>query len=1188
MSYLVLLSLFATNPAQASAAELRFDFQGSFHPTQVDSTPVNPDTSYSRTQGYGITSSSPLSVAYDRGNDLLVQFGYHFTAPYDVLATHPNGTDVQGDDTLDPDLSLRRDALGGDPFSFAVDVPNGRYDVTVWLGDVTEPVYFMDVQAEGDVAVRNAHAVTAVNRLLVNEVKLGGSHRETFRVEVLDGQLNLDFGSFDSDAGPWHVTASGKAFPGAKGNIDFDADIYPAFSEVMVQGVSIARAEDWTVYMDAGALQTDSTDPDLLDAIDAFNAGEFQEALTLAYLLSDEEALDKASLLVWLAGRPEVDNEDVIIPIAFELIEDHLTLFPEDALATQISREIWDIHAAYGTIAMLGYGAGQASYRNQHAAALLEGFPEDHPFYTKAHIRIARSRCGLDPNGNMGYYLAQQRLVDVETTFPDNKYVKLYVHREWSEPDWDFPLPEVDESAPEWAKAIYQSHELIGEFVSWWVDNRLNENGEFGGGYSDDVEIIVPLLEFMLLVVDDGDEDNRAALESFLENIWDHKGGLDANTGFSALIADAEHSAELSADGYSLTVPMYYGDPVYFERNLKTASLLENVWGGVGGDGLFHFKGSIFNGVKIKGKAGATGMDEAINMRALFNANWVLWYSDHPQLEATLLDYADTLSDVAMRTDLGKPQGVLGAPVDFATGEIGGPGGNWWGSKTATNGSWYEFPSYTIYPHSFLVAQYLRTENAAYLEPLLWENDLVANYADSVEDPEKGSNAWAANKVQNALAEVAVELKRATGTHDFDDALATMAGKETKSWVRTSWLASDDPTEMAQAMQTSIDAYEDKWPFFTTEGLMTDRIAHGMELVPVSAMTGTSAYTNFQGFTSTIATYKAPHRDFAAWVRDGQPESTRIALYNFDEETLDLGVRLWRFKPGATLQVKLGLDTDDDGFIDETVASFDWVLNHRGDPLHIPVDSKTSMVLKVSEKSAGDDSLRADLALTGADLQASDDQLAITVHNIGSKTVSEATVSVYDGPEWLGQLREEVSIRNLAAPLDYVAKTVTVDVDGVSSKCSSTFVVVNEKQVVDEITTVNNRVSMLPQGCGSAPIAIGKATGSTSKLKLTARDSSDADGDDLRYQWRQIQGPAVALHQNPEGEATVIVPALTHPALLTFELRVSDGIFEDTDRVSFVAEPMIKKAPTSGCSTIPTKVTTLGTVWMAFLALFRR
>ena len=89
------------------------------------------------------------------------------------------------------------------------------------------------------------------------------------------------------------------------------------------------------------------------------------------------------------------------------------------------------------------------------------------------------------------------------------------------------------------------------------MDNRLNDLGEFGGGYSDDVEIIVPFLEYLLLVVDDGDADMKAALLSFLENVWGHEGGIDVNTGFSNLMADAEHSAELSADGYSLTVPLF-------------------------------------------------------------------------------------------------------------------------------------------------------------------------------------------------------------------------------------------------------------------------------------------------------------------------------------------------------------------------------------------------------------------------------------------------------------------------------------------------------------------------------------------------------------------------------------------------------------------------------------------------------
>lgn len=71
---------------------------------------------------------------------------------------------------------------------------------------------------------------------------------------------------------------------------------------------------------------------------------------------------------------------------------------------------------------------------------------------------------------------------------------------------------------------------------------------------------------------------------------------------------------------------------------------------------------------------------------------------------------------------------------------------------------------------------------------------------------------------------------------------------------------------------------------------------------------------------------------------------------------------------------------------------------------------------------------------------------------------------------------------------------------------------------------------------------------------LDASDSSDANGDDLTYSWRQVSGSSVALN-----DETTVLQALTAPLVddddtLIFEVTVSDGIDSSTANISLVVD----------------------------------
>ena len=86
----------------AANVDYSFDFGGPSTPVAPGFIGVHPGTTYNATQGFGFTNAPPTAGFRDRG----------------------------GDDLLKRDFTIANNQ------AFAVDVPNGTYEVTTWAGDL--------------------------------------------------------------------------------------------------------------------------------------------------------------------------------------------------------------------------------------------------------------------------------------------------------------------------------------------------------------------------------------------------------------------------------------------------------------------------------------------------------------------------------------------------------------------------------------------------------------------------------------------------------------------------------------------------------------------------------------------------------------------------------------------------------------------------------------------------------------------------------------------------------------------------------------------------------------------------------------------------------------------------------------------------------------------------------------------
>ncbi|MFP5357960.1 MAG: PKD domain-containing protein [Gammaproteobacteria bacterium] len=102
-------------------------------------------------------------------------------------------------------------------------------------------------------------------------------------------------------------------------------------------------------------------------------------------------------------------------------------------------------------------------------------------------------------------------------------------------------------------------------------------------------------------------------------------------------------------------------------------------------------------------------------------------------------------------------------------------------------------------------------------------------------------------------------------------------------------------------------------------------------------------------------------------------------------------------------------------------------------------------------------------------------------------------------------------------------------------------------------------ITVLPPEANRAPaVQSTRATpqvpypGEAVQLQVSA---ADPDGHPLQYQWRQLDGPFVALRDATRDRAHFVVPDLAGPATLRFEVQVSDGAAVSAGQVEVYAEP---------------------------------
>ena len=600
----------------------------------------------------------------------------------------------------------------------------------------------------------------------------------------------------------------------------------------------------------------------------------------------------------------------------------------------------------------------------------------------------------------------------------------------WPRPPFQQPEPPVLPSGrmPLWA---FRQVELLGRvkrFVNWYIDHRQVGYGDFGGGISDDVDLLNTWPGVALMGCD---PDKLAdSLHRLLEAAF--RNGMFTN-GLPTIQADELHSYEEGIDCLSANLILDYGNPQQIERAMVTERGVEGITG-INAAGHRHIRTSYYNGVKMA-TDDPWGCAKAYSYLVLQPGQLLVDYNGNPAARKVLLELADGL--LAHRRQDADGRYSLPTAIHFA-------------DDRDANSTRSYFPWHVFW------GAWKWTGDRKYLAPIL----------------DAGPSAVMA---VNANALDWLELREDTGQRilagergrSLDARPADGRGQARSNAYRYSadthfiWQLTGDKSQLEQLYARQIEEC-DLLDYINTEGsLWIDRVGVPTAELQRARLGGIALVRNalYPGHTVSWR-FAAPASDqsMAILIPDATPVSFKVIAYNLETTPVQATMTGWNIAPGVW-EITQGVDTDNDDIADQSIATRRAEFE-RSRSLEFAFAPRAVTVLTLKLKTPGTPYWsRPDLGISREDVTCRDGSLHVIVHSLGAVATPAATL-VFKTSD--GSAAASARIPSLPAPVDLLPRTAEVILllpHGTQIAGGS--VEVDPENQLREITRLNNRV-LLP------------------------------------------------------------------------------------------------------------------------------
>jgi len=489
------------------------------------------------------------------------------------------------------------------------------------------------------------------------------------------------------------------------------------------------------------------------------------------------------------------------------------------------------------------------------------------------------------------------------------------------------PLPEPPSGAPSWAWYMRLGWLETRRIAKWWLDERLVPTGEFGGMVGDDTDLYQQFVDLPYFENDGVAaqiKDGAARLAEFADK-------QNLHDGFPILVTDALHAYEDGMNHIALMSRWFYGDPVYYERCLASASSMEK------------FTVKTPDGRRHIPHTTEIGYQEIVNPRPPTVegiSTPLLWhptlqaveYNRNPRALGLLREWADTW----LRYQ--KP-GQWATSIDVQTGEV-----REFNRNNPLSGRAQDLTFAWLYRI---------TGEPKYIEPFL-------NFYRRGEAPPSSSeflndlfNLGALDKIDQTTMQKLGGYN--PGLHllltgDAEPLIGQMIGS---------------PRSRSSAISNLYDAQ--RWPdMYTKTQLYVDRIFIGIARCPSIAYLGGYSFRN-RYLPCNAVSWEGLGTDYAALVKVNRPDRIEVMVYNFSENPLEGFMRVWTLRHGV-YRIEIGSEgytgfsTDINGETTERELA-------RADGVPVTIAPRKVTVIRVVQTRELDDiTARPDLALVEREL----------------------------------------------------------------------------------------------------------------------------------------------------------------------------------------------------------------------------
>ncbi|QTA91879.1 hypothetical protein [Desulfonema magnum] len=484
--------------------------------------------------------------------------------------------------------------------------------------------------------------------------------------------------------------------------------------------------------------------------------------------------------------------------------------------------------------------------------------------------------------------------------FPENRIVRMYLGEPVPWPGHYASHPQ----APEWANLQRRAIEGLTDIIHWWIDNRMREDGQFGGGWGDDCEMWRWWTPVMI-----GFDDPKitAAQERFSNALLARE---HMQKGYTTIMSDVEHTAEDTADTITPMMHLRPNDPEWRKRAMNLSELMRTKWTGKNARGFLQFKNIYFTADRVDyGLKGRQSAYDTIYHPRVVQPALLLWQRTGDKgLSELFTAWMNNWTDAAMRGEQKKPPGILPSVIHWPDGRAGGDNKSehWWKPRTRGRSKLYNWPSQIWMMNDTLLLTYYMTGDKKYLAPMRAMAKLYQKYLQNpVRNPKKGSKAWCASKMKFLIPTLA-KYRALTGDTHYDNLLIKHGGYG-------EFLITGNKYVLLKAMKESAQAVSQNFEGFTSEVRYTDRVLklprkwfremglRGRESLDTevlfSMLTGDPG--NMAYFPLNAVRWLTRSRDIAALVTQSGQENFSAELFHFGSEPRSMGADLYLLKPGT-------------------------------------------------------------------------------------------------------------------------------------------------------------------------------------------------------------------------------------------------------------------------------------------------